>query len=61
MSRIGAYLRKRKHEEYLENRVTELGNKIYHEACLHGTVDVKTRQFFLKYNQRLKEFVENEG
>ncbi len=61
MSKIGAYLRKRRHVEFLEKRVTELGNKIYQDACLHGTVDVQTRQFFLKYNQRLKEFVENEG
>ena len=35
MSKIGAYLRKRRHVEFLEKRVTELGNKIYQDACLH--------------------------
>lgn len=60
MSRIGAYLRKRRHQDYVEKRVLELGNKIYHDACLHGTVDVKTRHLFLKYNERLKNLIKDE-
>lgn len=58
MSKIGKYIRKKRHKDYIEKRVVELGNKIYEEACLYGTVDSYTRKMFLKYNNRLKSLVD---
>ena len=61
MSKIGAYLRRKQHYNYVEDSVLELANKIYQEACLHGTVDVRTRQLLLKYQQKLKTLADVKG
>ena len=46
-------LRKVKHIRYVESYVTELRSKICSQACLYGSVDSKTRDLFLKYNDYL--------
>ena len=46
-------LRKIKHIRYVESYVTELRGKICSQACLYGSVDGKTRDLFLKYNDYL--------
>ena len=56
MSKLGKYLRKRKHRAYLEQSVIEMRSKICRQACLTGTVDLNDRHLFLKYNNRLMEF-----
>jgi len=61
MTKIGAYLRRKQHYNYVENSIVELANKIYNEACLHGTVDVRTRQLLLKYKKKLKKLVDVKG
>ncbi len=53
------YLRKRKHRSYLEKSVIEMRRKICKQACLTGEVDMLTRNLFLKYNNRLKEWDDN--
>ena len=55
MSKIGAYLRRKQHYNYVEDSVLELANKIYRDACLHGTVDIRTRHLLLKYQEKLKK------
>ena len=56
MSKLGKYLRMKKHRLYLEKSVIEMRSKICRQACLTGTVDMNDRHLFLKYNNRLKEF-----
>ena len=46
-------LRKIKHVRYVESYVTELRGKICSQACLYGSIDTKTRDLFLKYNDYL--------
>jgi hypothetical protein len=48
-------LRKRKHIRYVESYVIELRSRICSQACLYGSVDAKTRDLFLKYNNYLKQ------
>ncbi len=56
MSRVGRYLRMKKHRSYLEKSVIEMRSKICRQACLTGIVDMNDRHLFLKYNNRLKKF-----
>ena len=60
MSRVGRYLRMKKHRSYLEKSVIEMRSKICRQACLTGTVDLNDRHLFLKYNNRLKKFDKGE-
>ena len=55
MSKIGKYIRTKKHTSYVEKYVVELRNQLISQVCLHGAVDVNTRRLYLKYNNRLKE------
>lgn len=56
MGKIGKYLRKKKHRSYLEKSVIEMRSKICRQACLIGNVDLNDRHLFLKYNNRLKKW-----
>jgi hypothetical protein len=47
------YLRKKRHVLYVEKRVVELRGDICQQAVLYGSVDTKTRDFYLKYNEYL--------
>ena len=58
MSRIGKYLRTRKHIDYVEKQVLELRAKICKQAIECGCADVFDRKMFLKYNAYLKELNE---
>lgn len=60
MSRVGRYLRMKKHRSYLEKSVIEMRSKICRQACLTGNVDLIDRHLFLKYNNRLKKFDKGE-
>ena len=55
MSKIGKYIRTKKHTSYVEKYVVELRNQLISQVCLHGAVDVNTRILYLKYNNHLKE------
>lgn len=44
------YLRRKRHVLYVEKRVVELRGDICQQAVLYGSVDTKTRDFYLKYN-----------
>ena len=61
MTKLGRYLRRKRHRAYLEASVIEMRSKICKQACLTGTVDLNDRHLFLKYNNRLKEFDLNFG
>ena len=47
------YLRRKRHVLYVEKRVLELRSSICQQAVLYGSVDTKTRDFYLKYNDYL--------
>jgi hypothetical protein len=51
------YLRRKRHILYVEKRVVELRGDICQQAVLYGTVDAKTRDFYLKYNGYLVKLV----
>ena len=47
------YLKWKKHYAYVEKRTVELRAKICHDAATHGTINVTTRDLYLKYNNYL--------
>ena len=47
------YLRRKRHVLYVEKRVLELRSSICQQAVLYGSVDTRTRDFYLKYNEYL--------
>tara|TARA_R100000734_G_C3215964_1_gene29296 strand:- start:189 stop:380 length:192 start_codon:yes stop_codon:yes gene_type:complete len=54
-NKLGAYIRRRKHTQYVESFVTQLRGKIASQAIMYGNVDKRTRDLFLKYNSYLIE------
>lgn len=48
------YLRKKRHKQYVEERVLDLRRKITMEAIESGCADKQSRRLFLKYNEYLK-------
>ena len=58
MSKLGKYFRKKRHRDYLEKSVIEMRSKICKQACLVGEVDMITRNLFLRYNRKLREWDE---
>ena len=47
------YLKWKKHYAYVESRVVELRAKICRDASMHGTINTRTRELYLKYNDYL--------
>lgn len=58
VNRLGEYFRKKRHRDYLEKSVIEMRSKICKQACLTGEVDMITRNLFLRYNRKLREWDE---
>ena len=54
-SKLGAFIRRRKHIQYVESYVTHMRGKVASQAIMYGNVDEKTRDIFLKYNSYLIE------
>ena len=48
------YSRYKRHVSYVEKRVLELRSNICSHACVYGSVDIHTRDMYLKYNEYLK-------
>ena len=59
MSKLGKYFRKKRHRDYLEKSVIEMRSKICKQACLVGEVDMIDRALFWKYNNKLREWDDN--
>ena len=47
------YLKYKKHYNFIEKSVLDLRNQICQQATLHGTVDDRVRELYLKYNNYL--------